>query len=330
MLDLRTIVFLLPALAFPQAEIAPSASSRARNPGGQLTVEGRVIYEDGLPAGAGVDIRSCAPGVQTGADGKFTVSTDDSSIPCFITASKSGFKSSEVKIMVGSGSFDIGDLTLRQEKDPEALARRTAISDPSLDAPEPAWKAFEKGRRAVEKRKWKDAEKRLREAVGIYARFAQAWGILGDVYRETDRADDARAAYERALQEDPEHVPPRLGLAALALRGSNWTEAEVIATKVIRQSPAEFPRAYLYRATALYNTGKHLAATEAAFRGVEIDSRKQVPKLQHLLGVMLAKQGRNPEALVYLRNYLNYGAGPDAREVRRQIASIEAAAKSAR
>jgi tetratricopeptide (TPR) repeat protein len=321
---------LLAPVARPQAETAPSISSRRLADTGPLIVTGRVVLEDGSPAGAGVDIQSCAPTVQTAPDGNFTLTTQDATRDpkgCPITASKPGFDSAVLKIMVTSGTIDIGDITLRKVKEADEIPAGTSISEASLDAPEPAWKAFEKGRKATEKKKWKDAEKRLQEAVRIYPRFAQAWATLGNVYRDQNRADEARAAYEKAAEADPNYVPPRLGLAAFALQSSDWKKVEELTSRIIQQSPSEFPEAYLYRASALYNSGKYELAAVLARRGIEIDGRKRFPKLQHLLGVVLARQGHYQEALAYLRSYLNYGAGSDAAEVRKQIASIEAAAK---
>ncbi|WP_420435033.1 tetratricopeptide repeat protein [Hyphobacterium sp.] len=48
-----------------------------------------------------------------------------------------------------------------------------------------------------------------------YPQSSRAQRQLGDVYRAADRADDARAAYERALMLDPFNSEARNGLDRL-------------------------------------------------------------------------------------------------------------------
>jgi Flp pilus assembly protein TadD len=53
---------------------------------------------------------------------------------------------------------------------------------------------------------WKDATQRLERATSMDPAYAAAWNNLGIGYEQLGRFDDARKAYEKALELDPENT----------------------------------------------------------------------------------------------------------------------------
>jgi tetratricopeptide (TPR) repeat protein len=106
------------------------------------------------------------------------------------------------------------------DEDEEATVSLTA-----LQAPPEAQKAWEKGIKALENKKWTQAEKELRRAVTIYPEYASAWSALGEALGELSRPAEARDAWGRAIQADPNYVKPYVLLAQLAIREGRMEDA---------------------------------------------------------------------------------------------------------
>ncbi|MGC8792735.1 MAG: hypothetical protein ACP5U2_05030, partial [Bryobacteraceae bacterium] len=72
------------------------------------------------------------------------------------------------------------------------------------------------------------------------------------------------------------------------------------------------------------------AAERSAREGIKLDHRNQIPKMRHLLGVILANKQDYTGAAELLRVYLPHAASPDESDlVRKQLAEIERLAGAA-
>ncbi len=110
---------------------------------------------------------------------------------------------------------ELGDST-RSVRMLEELSRR-APANPSV------WRSlgFVYGRFG----RYAAAEKALRGAVGLDARFARAWRDLGVILAARDRLPEARDAYRRALQIDPRDETALINLANLESRAGDHERA---------------------------------------------------------------------------------------------------------
>lgn len=241
---------------------------------------------------------------------------------CELRAVLAGYRS-EVVSLAGRRVMDnpeVGTIILRRLGNVEGLT----ISATSALAPKDARKAFDKGRSEFRKQKWANAQKELDKAVQIYPKYAAAWHQLGLVHEKQNKLEEARNAYAKALEADPKFVSPYLQIALLDARESKWQEVADTTDRVLRLNPFDFPQAFFYNSVANFNLRKLDAAEKSAREAVKLDTQNRMPKVNHLLGLILAQKADYAEAALHMRNYLKLlPKASDADQVRKQLAEVE-------
>ena len=195
---------------------------------------------------------------------------------------------------------DVGTLFLHRLSNVEGLT----ISATSALAPKDATKALDKALDDEKKQKWQDAQKELNKAVSLYPKYAAAWYELGNVQREQKDIEGARQSYAKALEADPKFVSPYLELGDLAGREQKWQEAVDDTDRLLRLNPVDFPQAWYLNAVANFNLGKLDVAEKSAREGLSHDAAHHLPRINLLLGVILAQKHDYPGSAENLRNYL--------------------------
>lgn len=243
-------------------------------------------------------------------------------IGCELRASLPGYQS-QVVMLSGRRLFDnpdVGTIILRRLGNVEG----STISMTSLSAPKDARKAYEKGREAVIKKKWTEAQKQLEKAVQLHPEYAAAWFELGRTFESQNNVAQAREAYGKALSADPKFINPYLQLAGIAARERNWEEVAEVTDRILQLNPFDFPGAYFYNAVANFNLRKLDAAEKSAKEALKLDTQHRFPKVNHLLGLILAQKHQFASAVTHLRNYLALVPdAPDAETVKKQLAEVE-------
>jgi tetratricopeptide (TPR) repeat protein len=104
-------------------------------------------------------------------------------------------------------------------------AKRGELPGPGDVERRAALHALRMGTRFIKTRTWDTAAVWLRQAVQIQPEFFEAYFLLGDVYLELGRLDEAVETYDRAIQLRPDdtNVHLKLGLAYIAK--NNWNAA---------------------------------------------------------------------------------------------------------
>ncbi len=310
-----------------------------------LTIQGKVVFEDGSPAPADVVVIGCAGGATTKPGGTFSftagagrgegilsvpvinedlrsMSDEQSLMGCAVRASLPGYSSSVSSLPQTQGVVTVKDIVLRKLVGVEG----STVSMNSLSAPPKARQAFESGLKEAEKKRWDRARKSFEKALASYPDYADAWSALGTAFREEGDMTKAREAYAKACAADPKYVQPHLGLAVIALREQNWQEVIAQTEKVLDLNPVEVPEAWLYHATAKLSLRDPAAAIKSAQHVLDIDIEHNIPKAEHVMGVALAQTGNYEKAVQHLRNYLTHAPdAPDADAVRQQMAMVEKA-----
>jgi tetratricopeptide (TPR) repeat protein len=241
---------------------------------------------------------------------------------CELRAALAGYRSDAVSLndhRALDGS-DIGVIVLHRLGD----IKGTTVSASDLAAPKDARKAYEKGVDALRKGKWADAQRLLDKAVTIYPKYAAAWSDLGQAHLMLRNLPEAGKALDRALEIDPKFLRPYLNRALIALDQRNWDEAARLSGLLIELDPHDFPAAYYYGAIAHLNLGKIEEAEKQAQEGIKRDSAHRVPRLEYVLGVILANRGEYAPAAERLRAYLD--RVPDAQDAptaRKQLVDVE-------
>jgi tetratricopeptide (TPR) repeat protein len=193
-------------------------------------------------------------------------------------------------------------------------------------APKDAQKAYTKGLEEIKKRKWADAEKDLSKSVELYPKYALAWYDLGRIYEQEKKVEEANHAHQEAVKADPKFISPYGNLAALAAAQQKWTEADQYTSQMLKLNPYVAPEIYFYSAVANYNLQKMDLAEQRAKDAAKLDTQHRIPRINHLLGVILAQKGDYPPAAENIRLYLKYSPNAnDADTVKQQLAEIEKA-----
>ena len=206
---------------------------------------------------------------------------------------------------------------------PDERATGTAFSTVGAsDSPE-AMKLVEAAHDDWLHRKMDDAQSKVQKAVKLNPRFAQAWYLLGRLQMSTNLTD-AAASLTKAHEADPKFVPPCIYLGVIAMGRRDWVGAEKWTNQALTLYPAGTALLWYVNGQADYHLGRNEAAVAAAQKAVDLDPEHTLPNAEDLLALTLVAKHDYPQALVHLRNSLNYIlSGPSADLIKRQIAFVE-------
>jgi len=273
--------------------------------------------DDGLFGGGGFGGNQRSPMGGFGGQGRGISERD--LMGCEIRASLSGFRGESVNL-AGRRSLDnpdIGTIILRRLANVEGYT----FSLTTAMAPREAKRSFDKSRDLLKKKKFDEAQAELEKATTAYAKYAIAWYDLGRIYEMKKQSDAAIKAYESAMAADPKYVNPYTNLALLLGQKKEWQRTADVSAKGIKLNPIEFPQLFYYNAVANMNLGKLDDAEKSARDGVNSDPKGRMPRMDQLLGSILASKNDLKGAVESYRNYLKKDPNaPDAAQVKFQIA----------
>jgi len=246
---------------------------------------------------------------------------------CELRASFPGYQSDEASLAGRKymDNPDVGVIVLHRRGNVEG----TTVSMVSLQAPKEAKQAFEKGRAALKKENWQEARKQYEKAVGLYPQYATAWTGLGVALERLNDTAGARNAYTQASTSDPKYVYPHVQLAGLAAKAGNWQELLDTTNHALKLDPLNYPVVYLYNSVAQLNLRNVDDAEKSAREGLKLDTQHRFPKINQLLGVIMARKGDFPAATGYMKSYLQLAPqASDAELVKKQLVEVEKLAQN--
>ncbi|HET9953440.1 MAG TPA: tetratricopeptide repeat protein [Polyangiaceae bacterium] len=180
-------------------------------------------------------------------------------------------------------------------------------SDPPLeDAPSakpaasvPASSAkVQQGIDAIQKQDFKAAQAVLTEARAEAPKDPQAAFYLGVALEGAGSPDLAEKEYRAALELDPKLVDATANLSALLVDAGKTREALPIIEQGLKAAP-KHPELLVNRAICLEAEGRDDVALQAYAAALEV--RADAPDLHLAYAKLLAKAGKNPEAIEQLR-----------------------------
>ena len=241
---------------------------------------------------------------------------------CELQASQAGFRSDVVQLATRRrmDNPDVGTFILHRL----AGVRGLTISATSALAPKDAKKALEKGVKAEAAKKWPEAQKQLEKAVAVYPKYAAAWYELGNVQRVQNDLAGARESYAKALEADSKFVMPYGALAAMAANEKKWQEVADNSNHLLQLDPIDFPEAWVYNAVAYYGLRKWDLAEKSAKEGLSHDPKHRYPKLNQVLGAVLAMEKDYSGSAQNFRDYLRYAPNAtDVDQVKQELANLD-------
>jgi tetratricopeptide (TPR) repeat protein len=244
---------------------------------------------------------------------------------CELQAVLPGFTSQVVQIaphIHDFGNVDVGTIVLHRLEHVEGFT----LSATTAAAPSKAKKEYQKGRELESKQKWDEAFGKFEKAVELYPKYAVAWLELGRVQRQKSDRTGARQSFHRALAADPKFIPPYQELAEMAVADRQWQELLATTGELLKLNPVSFPQYWFLNASASYYLQHLDAAEQSALKGLQVDTQHHVPKLEYLLGGILAQKSDYRGALEHIRQYLLLAPNaPDAEVARKQVQELERA-----
>ena len=242
---------------------------------------------------------------------------------CDLQAKLAGYRSQTVPL-AGRRSMDdpnVGTILLHRNGPAE---EGKTISAVSLAAPKDARKAYEKGLDAIKKKKFDDAQASFEKAVEAYPKYATAWYELGMLQAGQGKMDMARKYFDKAVECDPKFVRPYLQISILELQSARWRGLADVTDKLVKLDPFDYPQAFFFNSVANYNLQNMEAAEKSALAAERLDTRHAIPKVSHILGLILAFKKDYAGAAERFKTYLKFApAAEDAAKVRSQLAEVE-------
>lgn len=248
-------------------------------------------------------------------------SLERSLIGCDLLASLPGFRSDQVNLgnRRSLDNPELGVIVLHRLGNVEGLT----ISLTSAMAPKDARKALDKGRSEVKKGKWDNAEKEFQKAVESYPKYAAAWFDLGMVQEQQKNLAAARKSYEQAMVADPKFINPYQQLSMMSLKENNWAETARLTDVVVRLNPVDFPQAWFYNAFSKYRLENMEDAEKSLRKGLTADPGHKIPKMDYLLGLILAQKQDYTGAAEHLQSYLKLVPNASDKDmVTKQLAEV--------
>ncbi len=241
---------------------------------------------------------------------------------CELRAALAGYRSDVVSLS-GRRTLDnpnVGTIILHRRAGVEGYT----TSGTSLMAPKDARKSYEKAAKLAKGKKLAEAQKELENAVALYPKYSAAWYELGLLHERENRVPQATEAYSKSMEADAKFIKPYLQMAGLYAREQKWKEVAETTERAIKLNPYDFPGAYFYHSVAKINLQDFEAAESAAREGIKMDSQHRIPKLAHVLGVVLAQKQDFSGAAENMKLYLKLVPNAqDADNVRKQLAQVE-------
>jgi VWFA-related protein len=298
-----------------------------------LLMRGKVVMEDGSPPDRSIGIeRFCHDTggqreAQTDKKGNYLWVMEINPLSyrsCVLRATMSGYESTVIEVADFNWSTDpnLPPLVLRR--------REAGSSDESTNifyqegVPLAARTAWNNAQKLSQKKNWRGAEHELRAAVQAAPKFTSGWYALGLACSNQNKPTEARDAFQRVVELDPKSLEAYLLLARASVAAKDWGTTEKAAASLIKEDTKQrYPEIYLHQATARFYLNDLDGAEASARAGIRMDRRREAPRTEYVLGVVLETKRDYAGAREHLLQYLALDAkASDAAEVRSRIENL--------
>jgi VWFA-related protein len=285
-------------------------------------IRGKVVMADGSPLPKPAQIeRSCGGRVpvhiaSTNAKGEFTWleagHTFSQGGECIWRAVLKGYDSSILDMEDIQRSTNVPDFVLSHAGEEIPFEAATVWNRASA--------ALKAGRCA-------DAEADLRALSNQYRQAGPIWAQLGFSLACLERLPEARQAYERAIQAAPWYLLAYHHLAVLDLNAEDYPSASKTLDAALKKGSSA--RIYLDQAEVRYNQ-RRPDAEHSALQAIALDTKRELPRAEYVLGLILMGGEDKAGAAAHLRRFLEIAPGaPEAADARARLRRLESADRDA-
>ena len=192
----------------------------------------------------------------------------------------------------------------------------STVSASQLNVPDKARKEYVKGMDAFQKQDWKKASEHLEKATHDYANFDWAYNSLGVVYMNLGEKDQARSAFQRAVDINGRNEQAERNLARMLINDGEYAKAEDLAKRSLIAHPQDADGLTL-QGFAQLKQGKVDEAL-ASVRKVHTSEKHAFPFCHLIAAHALEMKNMKPEAAAEYKLYL--AESPDAPETQAKLA----------
>jgi Ca-activated chloride channel family protein len=298
-----------------------------------LLMRGKVVTEDGSIPNRSIRIElfchdTGGQGVaQTDKKGNFLWTREIDPLSdraCVLRAGMAEFDSTVIDISSFNWSTDpnLPPLVIRPR------ARGSANTDENIfyedGVPLAARIAWNNAQKLAQKKNWKAAERELRTAVQAAPKFTRGWNALGIACANQDKPVEARDAFQHVVDLDPKSLVGYLSVARASIEAKDWSTADKTAAALIKQDTKQrYPEIYLHQAVARFYLKDLDGAEGIARAGISLDRKREVPRIEYVLGVILEAKGDYSGAREHMAQYLTLDSKPaDAEQVRARMENL--------
>jgi tetratricopeptide (TPR) repeat protein len=245
---------------------------------------------------------------------------------CDLMAATPGYSSSRVSLYnrAGQDNYDVGAIMIHLI----ASGEGHTVSVLALQAPKAAKKDFEKGTSLATSHKAAEALASFQNAVKVYPPYADAWLAIGKVQWELHQKEEARAAFQKAMDLDNKLVGPWQELGFLACDDSHWGDAVRYLDQAVRLDPMDSGTAWYFSALANYNLGHYDLAERAVRAEMKLEQGAN-PHANYLLGLVLIARHDPEGGADALRTYIAAApTAPDVAAAKRELARVATSASN--
>ena len=223
---------------------------------------------------------------------------------CELYADSPGYTSERLHLSPGMSEVaQVGTIMLHPTEAQPSNESAT-VSVATLKAPDKAKKAFAKGQQQAKKRNWQSACDYFRRAIEMYPRFALAWLELGRAQLQQHDLAVAQQSFQRAIAEDTHLISGYLELTDLAAKQKEWGLVAGTTDNLAQMAPDLSPKVWFFNSVAKFNLGDMANAERSVKRGLTLDRRHEVPQLEYVYGMVLARQHNYVQAVEHIRTYI--------------------------
>jgi tetratricopeptide (TPR) repeat protein len=185
---------------------------------------------------------------------------------------------------------------------PSEKASGGLISVANLMAPKKAVQEFEKGRELGLKKKYDEGMEHLQKAIGIYAKYPDAYNEMGLIEKRQEHLPQAVDMFHKAIDADPKWTGPYLNLAQIQMAQKDYPEMFKTTGKVLELDP-NIGMAHYMQSIGFLNTKKLDDAEKEALLA-EKDESTKIAQIQLVLGNVYEMRGNSADAIVRYRRFL--------------------------
>lgn len=242
---------------------------------------------------------------------------------CSLYADAPGYTSERLFISIDQPIEQVGTIILHPAKG-QASAENATVSVDALAAPPAARKDFEKGNQQAKKKNWQSACDYFQRAIKIYPRYAIAWLELGRAQLQQHALTDAQRSFQQAIAEDNHFISGYLELTDVAAKQKDWTLVAATTDHLTQLAPEFSPKVWFFNSVAQFYLGNLSQAERSVKRGLRLDARHELPQMEYLYGMVLAREGNYGQAVEHIKTYLQLmPREADVRNVQSTLSKLE-------